>query len=429
LNAGTIRSLLARPTVRHAAIVFAALTFVNAANFGFHLGAIRLLGLSAYGALAAVFAMLFVLSVPATVLQAVVASTIGELSASADVAALLRTGARMFRVACVAAVAIAAVGFVLAAPIDRYLTAQDVATIRLAWAAAALGFAVAVLRGVLLGTERFGAFAVSLGIEAGGNVFIGLPALATHHGIRAAMLANVCAVTIALAYSAWSARPSRGGGTIVVDLRRLAAKFAGTAGALVALAAMAWSDVVLIRHFGTAYMSGLYGALSIIGKIVLFSVSFLPIVLLPKVARSGMNAARARMLLAAIGGIGLVMCAAELVLVSAFPNAVLFAVAGRAGAGAAPYLPYYTAAICALAMTTILVNYNVARHRFAFLLPLLLIELFEIVAIYREHATIGEVVRIVLTADASALVLCVLMTWLADARRPRAPVLVQEPGR
>jgi hypothetical protein len=61
-----------RETLRQTGLVFAATAFANAANFGLHFGAIRLLGLQTYSAFAALLAIVLICSVPANVVQAFV---------------------------------------------------------------------------------------------------------------------------------------------------------------------------------------------------------------------------------------------------------------------------------------------------------------------------------------------------------------------
>jgi O-antigen/teichoic acid export membrane protein len=191
-------------------------------------------------------------------------------------------------------------------------------------------------------------------------------------------------------------------------------KIAGTSGALFALAAMAWCDVMLVRHFATPELAGLYGALSIIGKVLLFSVSFLPTILLPKISRLGGGGTDARLMLVRMISAGVGICAVQLLVLEWSPATVLAIIAGNAAVPASPYLPAYGGAICALALTTIIANYNVGLHRFGFVAPLMIIEVAEIVAIYHYHASLQNVVTVVLAGHGAALFLTGAATFIAE---------------
>jgi O-antigen/teichoic acid export membrane protein len=413
-------------TVRHASIVFLATAFVNAANFAFHFGSVRLLGIADYGALAAILAMMLIVSVPATVLQAVIATTIAELSAQRDVPALLHFGSRILRVAIVPAAIVIVVGFALAHLVSLYLSLDDPILVDLASVWFGIFVVVAILRGVLQGAQLFGSLAVSLGLEAGGNLLLGLGFVALHGGIKGALFGNVLAIVLALAYSAFRISGTASTERFLLDVRRLLEKVAGTAGALLALAAMAWCDVLLVRHFATPELAGLYGALSIVGKVLLFSISFLPTILLPKISRIGSGGANARSMLLRMLAAGAGICALQLFVLVMFPSIVLAIVAGAASVPAGAYLPAYGAAISALALTTIIANYNVGLHRFGFVVPLALVELGEIVAIYHYHATLRNIVTVVLSGHTFALVLVALATLIAE--RPFLIALTNVPA-
>lgn len=119
-------------------------------------------------------------------------------------------------------------------------------------------------------------------------------------------------------------------------MRRLAAKTVGSALALTALAAMSWADVILVRHFAP-HLSGLYGALSIVGRVIVLSVAFMPTVLLPKVAQAGNDPRGRRALLRATLLATAFIGATELLVLRAAPRCVLVVLLGGNASGAAPY--------------------------------------------------------------------------------------------
>jgi uncharacterized membrane protein YcaP (DUF421 family) len=83
---------------------------------------------------------------------------------------------------------------------------------------------------------------------------------------------------------------------------------------------------------------------------------------------------------------GSIICLVELALVRFVPGLILGAIAGKMAMAATPYLLSYGVAIIALALTTIIVNYAIGVHRFAFVIPLLLVEIGEIAGITLRSA-------------------------------------------
>src|SRR5579864_5806078 len=134
-----------RETLRHTATVFGATAFMNAANFGFHFGAIRLLGLQTYSALAALLALVLICSVPANVLQAVITTLVGE-SIGKDPAAAGGLNRTVIKGAVSIGAAIALLGSVFAPLLAGYLGLGEVAPAFFAVFVIAFGFAAAALR-------------------------------------------------------------------------------------------------------------------------------------------------------------------------------------------------------------------------------------------------------------------------------------------
>lgn len=408
---GTIpRGISKRHTLRDTALVFGATIVVNGANFGFHLGAVRLLGLQPYSALAALLAVYLIFSVPANVLQAIITSLIGEsLSVEPHRAATLTH--TVVRVGGIAAGAIALIGLVAAPAVAKYLAIADPIAVYLSFIAIALGFAVAALRGVLQGQQRFGRFAASLMFEAGGNLIFGLGLVVLFRDVRAAVLGNVCAIASALAFSFASVWVGRSVQKLELDLKRMVEKSIGTLLGLGAIAAMSWLDVILVRHLAPGPFAGLYGAMSIVGKTILFSVSFVPLVLLAKASKLKGENEPTRPLLLVMLAIGAGFCLIELSAIQLAPGVILRTIAGNDAVAAAPYLFGYSVALAALAMTTIVVNYGIGTHRFAFVIPLALVELGEIVAINLHHAKITDVIAVVIVGHTTALIITTLVVF------------------
>jgi O-antigen/teichoic acid export membrane protein len=171
---------------------------------------------------------------------------------------------------------------------------------------------------------------------------------------------------------------------------------------------ISFMDVVLVKHYFNAHDAGLYAAVNLTGKVVLFLVAFVPAVVLPKAVARNANGENPVPLLLQAAGITVLMSGAALAAFGLFPSEVLRAIAGRDFVAAAPYVLQYDAAMCMLAFVTLLVNYRIGIHRFEFLYTLGAVVVCEIAAIALLHRTLWDVVHVLLAGNTIAIVACAI---------------------
>lgn len=176
-----------------------------------------------------------------------------------------------------------------------------------------------------------------------------------------------------------------------------------TAGTL-ALSSIGYLDVVIVKHVADPSTAGLYGALALSGKILLFVVAFVPTVVLPKASRMALGGrssfpafVRAMALVVAISTLGLVVYAVA-------PQAIVTALAGPAFASAAPYLLPYGIAMVLLAALGVVVSYKTGLHRFDLVAPLGAVAVGEAVGLWVHHRTLRDVIAVLIVGNALALV-------------------------
>jgi hypothetical protein len=401
------------------------MVLVNGANLVFQTSAVRLL--QDYSAMAALTGMILIFSVPANVLQSVITTYVGEsLSNKASVASLTQAFSK-FSFAVAAGILVA--GAVFSRPTAAFLNVGNPLIVYVAFCSIALLFAVSAIRGILQGQQKFVLFSASLATEACGNLVFGLGFVLIFGGVRSAIVGNACAIGAALVFSLLSVRAAlTTKASLEIDIRRIVVKSVGTMLALSALAAMSWLDVILVRHLVPHGFADTYAAMGIVGKIIIFSISFIPLVLVAKASKLASELRPTRALFLPMIGIGLAFCVIELALVRIFPLQILHLVGGQTAVPAAPYLPIYATAVTALALTTIVAYYGIGTHRFAFVIPLALVEVAEIVGIGLRHQTLAQVVLVVLIGHTSALVLTTITVALTGrSRRARVAMTKQDP--
>ena len=175
---------------RDSTVLLVALGLLNGSNYLFHVLVSRLLGPSEYGALAAIVAVVMVLSIPVGVVQTIVAER---------VAAVRRSGAdEVDAVAAETAKAMVLVGwaagavmFVLFAPALAYFLHIGFVSAALLAPYLALSIVVAVPLGVLQGRLRFTALAALIFAGVAVRLAAGVGLIELGLGVPGAVLGTV----------------------------------------------------------------------------------------------------------------------------------------------------------------------------------------------------------------------------------------------
>jgi O-antigen/teichoic acid export membrane protein len=187
---------------------------------------------------------------------------------------------------------------------------------------------------------------------------------------------------------------------------------------------MSFADLLLVKHFFSPEVAGLYGAISLVGKVLLFVVGFVPTIVLPKAtARATSGEPPYPILLQAFAATAAIS-AACLAIIEIAPTFVIRAMAGAAFIAAAPYVFPYALAMTLLAALSLVTAYQIGLARFGFVPVLVIAAVGEITAIQYFHATLADVIRILVIGHGFALAGC-----LVGVARPVAaqqPVGVRE---
>ncbi len=408
--AAPIRRALRNDFLRHSALVFGASMACNVFNYAFNFAISRRIGVENYAALSSLINGLIIVSIPAAVANLVIVKYTAEFHAVADDARLWRLSQLLLKWTAVAAVILFAAGMMLRSAVASFLHIPNDATITLCVAIMALGFLMPSVRGILQGEQDFRRYSVSVTLEVLFKVLLGVGLVYAGYGVFGAMAGWLCGTTLALAYTIWAVRVHRAQpGELVrlsLDLRRLVQTCLGVAVATAAMTLLSFMDVVLVKHYFNAHEAGLYAAVNLTGKVILFLVSFLPMILLPKAVAQAKRSESTTGLLAQATLGTVVMAGTVLAIFGIEPARALSLLAGHAFSAGAAYVFQYDLAIGLLACLSVVVNYKIGLHRFDFLVPLCIVLCAEAAAIVFYHRSLWEVIHILLIGNAAAVMGC-----------------------
>jgi O-antigen/teichoic acid export membrane protein len=415
-----VRHALRNDFLRHGALVFAATMLGNVLNYVFNFAVSRRLGVENYAELSSIVSGLMVFALPGTIVNLVVVKYVGELHDSSRLWSFARA---LLKWTGIAAVGFFAVGMLLRAFISSFLHIPNDATIVFAITIVAAGLLTPGIRGILQGEQDFLRFSISVLLEVLGKAALGIALVYAGFGVGGAVFGWLCGTAVALLYAVWAVRLRKTATAVAsmpVKWRRIIQTTAGVAAATALLTVMSFMDVILVKHFFNEHQAGLYAAVNLTGKVILFVVSFLPMILLPKAVAIAKKGDSPMQLLLQAGGVTIGMCAVAVFAFGSMPALVVRLLAGRAFIGAAPYVLQYDIAMAMLALVTLVVNYKIALHRFDFIYALLAILMAEGAGLALFHTSLWDVVHVLLIGNACALVACLY--------RVGAPAKITDPA-
>jgi O-antigen/teichoic acid export membrane protein len=399
---------------RDALVLAVGMGAANAGNYLFNVVMAFLLGPEAYGALAALLAVVLVGSVPGLALQAVVARRTA-LARAEDGAAWPGVGWLVGRAGAGLALltVLAGPGLMLFLHLD---SAVPVGWLALALAPTPLLFGV---QGLLQGRERFGALAAVMLAGAGVKLAAGLALVAAGLGVSGATAGVAAGALLAslagLRLAAPVPRPTLRPRPVKGWWREVGTATAGLFG----LFLLANVDVLLARHYLDRAAAGRYALGAVVAKIAFWAPQFVVTVIFPRLV----EAADPRRLLAGsalvIAGFGGLLAG---VLALADRMGLVVPLLGGGYAGLGPLLPLFAALGTALALVQLLLFEGIATRdrRVGRAVAVALVVEVALVA----GPLHGSVAQVAGTALGVAVGLAVVGWWLLRRRLARLPAPV-----
>jgi O-antigen/teichoic acid export membrane protein len=411
--------------VRHGALVFAALMAANVLQFVFYSVLSRVVGVEQYGVLTSLFsATLLIATGPATVAGTIVARLSADLRAAGDMRKIRRLGDVVTGSTALIGFGAFLLAVALAAPIAGYLRLASTQPVIITGVALGLSFAIPVQRGIFQGTEKFGAFALSNIVEAAVKVIAG-SLLALRFGVNGALAGLAIAFFLSWSYNVVTLRSL--GSTVhrlTLDVRRIVLTSMNVTLAVLAVNALLFYDVILVRHYFSAVTAGLYGAAALVARAMYTVIAFIPTIVLPKASARRSDGRRTGSLLIASLGTASLIIVGGLAITGLFPRFVVTFLAGRAFADAGAFVLPYTFALGALALANVTAMYNIGLHRFDFVVPVAAIALGEIIAVVALHQSVAQVLFILCIGHALALAATLIPNRATLRRIAEAPANV-----
>jgi glycosyltransferase involved in cell wall biosynthesis/O-antigen/teichoic acid export membrane protein len=418
----SLRSTMTGRFSRDTALLLASLAMLNASNYVFHVVVSRLLGPADYGGLAALLALLMVVSVPIGVVQTIVAKRAAMLRAAGRESEIAELAAGSAKLVTAGGAALLIVLVALSPLLGAFLKVGTISVALLApYMLAALLSAVGL--GVLQGRLQFGRIAVATVVGVAVRLLAGVGLVSAGLGVSGAVLATAgaqavaAAVVLALAGVPLAARRSR------LSLDAFRGEFGAALLALASFWVLAELDVVLARHFLAESEGGFYSTAGLLTRGLLIAPAAVAIAALPRFA-SARGSIALHWLRLAVVAVGVLAVAGALILVPG--RELLVSVAfGSEFAEAAGLVPVLTFAVALLSVVNILVFFHIAQGTRAYLLVVVGVTA-ELVLVTMFHESAEQIALVFLGVTACVAVLLLHAAVGAARWQPAAKRIVHE---
>jgi len=367
----TTNRLLSNRVLRYNAIFLAGSLATGAFGYVFHFATGRLLGPAQYAVVASAVAALYLLNLPALVLQTVSARYTSIAAGRHEAGGVPRLLAQLTVTGLGAGLVVATLLIVFRGPLSAYLQIADQRIIDLLAAASVVALLVAVTRGSLQGFRRFVALSINTVLDMALRVASAVGLILFGLGAFGGVIAIVIGPVIAYGQSLFLFRGLRqeavGVPTPLAQVGRYAAI---STIAAVGTTYLYNADVVLSKHYLSAEAAGIYAAASVLGRVVYFLGLTVAQVMFPEVAtlhardEPHYHVVDLSLALLAAVAVGLA------VLYAAVPGLVLLPY-GAAFNPVRPYLWPFAIALGLLAIVNLFINYLLSIGSARFAVPLL----------------------------------------------------------
>lgn len=398
--------------------MFLGTTITNAGNYLYHLLMGRMLGPVDYGTLTSLISLVYLVSIISTTLSTVVVKQVTSYKSKKDWGRIFSLFLKLTKSFLLLGLLVL-LGFVLMqSQIARFLNLTDSRPIVLigVWLIFSLvGFInEAILRSFL--RFNFLSFNAVFGILVKLALAVGLVHLG--FSVFGALIAIIAGTLLPYLISFWPLKfiwqyPKK---AKAINWRGFWGYSFPVLLATLGLTSLYSTDIILAKHLFSAYEAGLYSALAVLGKIVFFASSTVPLVMFPLVSENYEKGKNYRHFLnqslRLVAGISLLIT----VVYFLFPRLMVKTLYGADYLPAASYLGIFAVFISLYSLSFLLVNFFLSVKKLKLALLPLLAAVLQIVLIMALARSILQVIQISIAVTA-LLLAALLLSYFRNEKR------------
>lgn len=164
---------------------------------------------------------------------------------------------------------------------------------------------------------------------------------------------------------------------------------------LLAMSSFITSDVILVKHFFSARNAGLYGGLSIVGKVIFYFTAAIPSVMFPLVVKRHTKGENYRNIYLLAMLLTLIPSFAITAFYFLFSNFTInLFLGGKEFLKVAPLLGLYGIFISLYNLLSLTINYFLSIKKTFVTLPIIIFAILQIILIYLFHGSFADVIHV-----------------------------------
>jgi len=391
----SIRNKLNNPLIAGSVVVMTGSFLVNILSYLFQLFAGRLLSVSDYGILISLFSLASIFNVPTTIFNTSIVKIVSELKAKDlyDIASSLFLW--LLKVFVLAGVFIIILSLVFNREVLRFLNFDN----SLAFMFFMLFFVVSLVASIplsfLQGLQKFVDFSLSNIVTALNKFLIGIGITLLTYEITGTMVGMFVGAIVSFIIVSLLLRKNIKlvwGIDISKWLEKLLKFALPSSLTLISLAILFNVDVVLVKHFFSEELSGVYSSMVIIGRILFFGASTIGLVLFPLSSEGhARGESTNRVFLNSLAITSFILICGFLIF-AFFPNIVVSILFGSSYLKAVEYLPKFTIFMFLYTLIYLFSQYFLSIYKTKIGIVLFLGSILQIVLIWFRHNSLMIVI-------------------------------------
>lgn len=384
----------------------------NLGNYVFNLFAGRLLGPADYGVMASIIALLYIVSVPSVTITYVVAKYSSSFKARAGISQLANFFTGLNKTLLCFSLFIFLVFALIRVPLSSFLKIESSTPVIILGALLGTSLLAALNNATIQGLLKFAFLAFNGIVAVVVKLALGLGLIWAGLSVNGALLGFLAAFLVPYFVSFWPLK-------FLLTSKQEAAKvdWEGVLGytapvfvSTLGLTLLYTGDVVLVKHFFSADQAGLYSALSLIARVILFMTTPITMVMFPLISEKyAKNDRYWGLFFASLVLVSLAVAAmtAFYFIFSRFTVRLFF---GEQYLAAAPYLGRFGIFLSLYSLCNLFASFYLAVHKTKVASLPFLFGLAQIGLIWRYHSSFLHVLNV--TTGAVGMLLLVFLIYL-----------------
>lgn len=405
--------------IKDSGIMLIAMAIANISLLFFHIYMSRTLGPAGFGILASFLSICFIIELPISAIQTVVAKYVSNFKIHNQYGMIRLLFFRSLQ----KLLPYSSLGFIVfflsSGYVSSFLKIPSRTPVIFLGIVFFLLLIIPVVRGTLQGLQKFGYLGTNLSIDATLRLLFGFCLVNLGMGVNGALGGIALAVGVAFLAAFMPLRflfKQRRSTESEINSSEIYAFFWPVSLALLSFAILTNVDVIVVKHFFSPLEAGYYAVLSIVGRGFLTLALAVSMVMFPKVSELETQKKDSSSILKKSLLICVLLCSVGILTCFFFPRFIILTVFGSEYLNISSLLRVFGIAISPLVLVHLLINYNLARHRTKFLYVLVFGVVFYVILLSLFHSSLKQVVLILGSVGTLTLILNIGLVVCQDEK-------------